>query len=624
MKEMKLKRQLINDEQQLKDTLDIMFDKAKDGEDFFDFIELMKNEQVIITAMHNIKSNRGSKTKGVDNKEINYYLTMPSDKLIKLIRHSIDNYNPKAVRRVFIPKSNGKQRPLGIPTMLDRILQEVTRIVMEPVVEAKFFKHSYGFRPYRSAEHAVARVIDIIRRSDTCIAIEGDIKAFFDNINHNKLVEQLWNMGFKDKRLLSIIKKMLKADINENGIVSKSEVGTPQGGIISPLLANVYLNNFDWMIAEEYELHSARFATGKDAIKRVKRRHEPCFLIRYADDWIILCKTRDRANRLIKMIDKYFKHVLKIELSMEKTKITDLNTERATFLGFDIFAEKARMKDVKVGKLVPNSEKFKASSGEIIKQAKQLRKCKHIHDVGAKLEAINTKIVGLSNYFNIGNCSLLYSRFDHRLSHTVYKSFSNLYGNKNYRKWLIQAKNTDNRISRHKGYTSNIPFVEVDGVKIGLTKMSFTASTRAMNFNQSMTPYTEQGRVLYEQRIGKKLRRNRTGIFKSRDLEIAALNVLVNNKPLYNFEYMMNRNYAFNRDKGKCKICETELDYLTVHCHHINPNLPIDETNKVKNLATVCKSCHTYIHKKDLVEDILERLPKLKKYRELLNKSNKK
>lgn len=189
---MKVKGQDIISEKELNETLDTMYSLSKEkAEPFYNLIELVKNKQTILTAIHNIKNNKGSKTSGIDRKDINYYLQMDFDKLVALIRDSIDNYNPLPVRRQYIPKSNGKKRPLGIPTMIDRIIQEIIKISIEPILEAKFFEHSYGFRPYRSAEHAIARIIDLVNKSKNYYVVEGGIEGFFDNINHNKLIELL-------------------------------------------------------------------------------------------------------------------------------------------------------------------------------------------------------------------------------------------------------------------------------------------------------------------------------------------------------------------------------------------------------------------------------------------------
>jgi group II intron reverse transcriptase/maturase len=169
----------------------------------------------------------------------------------------LKNPRPIPIRRVHIPKP-GKQetRPLGIPAILDRVIQECVRIVIEPILEAQFFNHSYGFRPYRDAHMALERATEIVHQTGYNWIIEGDIKSFFDTIQHTTLIKQLWHMGIRDKRVLMIIKQMLKA-----GIMNEVEVnpeGTQQGGIISPLLANAYLNVFDNYIAKAWEEKKTR------------------------------------------------------------------------------------------------------------------------------------------------------------------------------------------------------------------------------------------------------------------------------------------------------------------------------------------------------------------------------
>jgi len=296
---MEVKKRDIKSEKDLQNILDEMYLLSKEGnEPYYDLIELMTNRETIITAIHNIKANKGKYTAGIDNKVIDDFLHMDERKLLNIIRTTIGSYNPSPVRRVYIDKQNGKKRPLGIPTIIDRIVQELARITLEPIAEGKFYEYSYGFRPYRSTEHAVAEILERIRRSKTYWVIEGDIKSFFDNINHNKLIEILWGIGIKDKRFLMIIKKMLKAGIMEKDKFTDSEVGTPQGGIISPLLANIYLNNFDWMIAKLYQQHPARYTVNdpeRKGLSKVQKCHRKCHLIRYADD----CAPRRRRSAAI-------------------------------------------------------------------------------------------------------------------------------------------------------------------------------------------------------------------------------------------------------------------------------------------------------------------------------------
>ena len=153
----------------------------------------MASEVTIVTAIHNIKSNKGSKTAGVDGAKMDRYLQMPKDELTQLIQSKFMDYKPKPARRVYIPKSNGKQRPLGIPTALDRIIQECVRIILEPICEARFYPHSYGFRPYRAQKHAIRDIVNVINASckspdQPVWAVEGDIKGCFDNIDHRLLL----------------------------------------------------------------------------------------------------------------------------------------------------------------------------------------------------------------------------------------------------------------------------------------------------------------------------------------------------------------------------------------------------------------------------------------------------
>jgi group II intron reverse transcriptase/maturase len=235
-------------EAELKEKLDFIYSQSKKGKYFHGILEVAFNEVTITTAIHNIKANKGAKTPGVDNNKIDKCLQMKKDELIKLIQKQVRNYKPRLVKRIYIKKSNGKLRPLGIPTILERIIQECIRIVIEPIVEAKFFPNSFGFRPYRATKHAVMDIVSKVNvnsKVKPTYIIEGDIKSFFDNINHRILLKKLWKMGVRDKKILAILKKMLEAGYLEENSFYSTEMGTVQGGVISPLLANVYLNDFD-------------------------------------------------------------------------------------------------------------------------------------------------------------------------------------------------------------------------------------------------------------------------------------------------------------------------------------------------------------------------------------------
>lgn len=261
-----------------------LHEKAKEGTIFKNLYDLIVSRENILLAYRTIKSNTGSKTAGTDKRTIADIKTMTEFEIVTLIKTKLENYNPKKVRRVLIPKPNGKERPLGIPCIIDRIIQQCFKQILEPIAEAKFYKHSYGFRPLRSTHHAMARVQHLINLSGLHFVVDIDIRGFFDNINHTILMKQLWNMGIQDRKVLRLIGKMLKAEIDGEGTPRK---GTPQGGIISPLLSNIVLNDLDQWVAGQWENFETvrKYNQNQAKYSALKKTNlKEGYIVRYADD----------------------------------------------------------------------------------------------------------------------------------------------------------------------------------------------------------------------------------------------------------------------------------------------------------------------------------------------------
>jgi RNA-directed DNA polymerase len=266
------------------ETFTNLHERASHKESFKHLYDIITSRENILLAYRTIKTNKGSKTPGTDGKSIKDIKKFSESELVKVIQTKLKNYQPKKVRRKWIEKENGKLRPLGIPCILDRIIQQCFKQVLEPIVEAHFYKHSYGFRPLRSTHHAMARVQFLINQSQLHFVVDIDILGFFDNVNHRLLIKQLWSLGIQDRKVLSCISKMLKAEIDKEGIPSK---GVPQGGILSTILANVVLNDLDQWVAGQWEL----FPLSKNYKSKVGERYakkrtnlKEGYLVRYADD----------------------------------------------------------------------------------------------------------------------------------------------------------------------------------------------------------------------------------------------------------------------------------------------------------------------------------------------------
>jgi len=346
------------------------------GRKFFQLIDKIYDMGNLKDAWKQVKSNKGCA--GIDKQSITDFQKQ-SEQHLGEIQRAVKNgtYQATPVLRKFIPKRNGTLRPLGIPTVKDRILQQATKNVIEQIFEMKFLECSYGYRPNKSAHQAVEQIKKYIRQGYTWV-IDADVERFFDSVDH-KLMMGFVAEEISDGKVLGLIESWLTAGVMNKGEIEETVEGTPQGGVISPLLANIYLHEMDKQVTRLYGVR----------------------MVRYADDVVILCKTREKAERTLKRVEEILAG-LKLRLNQKKTKIVNVNRESFGFLGFNF---KRGGGKVFVTPRKEAVEKFKDTVRTVTWRRRPLKPKEMMGE-------LNSVIRGWGNYFKIGNVKKLFTKLD--------------------------------------------------------------------------------------------------------------------------------------------------------------------------------------------------------------------
>jgi group II intron reverse transcriptase/maturase len=583
-----------NEYYNMQDIYDKLYEDSKNDKIFKNLLELILDERNIELAYRNIKKNTGSKTIGVNGHTIADIAKWSTERYISYVRNRLRMYTPHKVRRVEIPKEDGsgRMRPIGIPTIEDRLIQQCIKQVLEPICEAKFHPHSYGFRPNRSCENALARYVFLVNQSELHYTVDIDIKGFFDNVNHGKLLKQIWSMGIQDKRLICIISKMLKAEIKNIGIPEK---GTPQGGILSPLLSSIVLNELDWWISDQWEtfetnhkyanLHKYR-AMKKTGLKEV-------YIVRYADDFKILCRNEDVAKRIFIATKEWLSQRLRLEISEEKSKITDLKKSCSEFLGFKLWVKfkgggRRKPKTMKKKNWKKGKDKWVAYT-EMTDKSKE--KCKKklreaIKDIkkSPKAETVskyNSKVLGMQNYYKIAcNVNMDFHQIGFRVSKTLYNRLRQLSENgKRKGKNGVQHQLSE---TYKRFYKNNFRTKVV--AKVALFPIADVQMRKPVCFTQDKCDYTPKGRLLIHQQL--------------ETVSMSILHYLMENPVRGSpHEYNDNRISLYTGQQGLCKIMKTPLEIGKMHVHHVIPKgKPFFGTDEYINLVFIHLDVHELIH----------------------------
>lgn len=329
---------------------------------YYSLIDKVYDMKNLDAAWQEVKKNKGSG--GVDGMSIEAFRKQDWIRLWEIQRLLQENrYEPDPVRRKYIRKDNGKWRPLGIPTIRDRIIQQAVRRVIEPLFEQDFYRHSYGFRKNCSA-HQALDTVQQARKAGYEYVVDLDIQSYFDEIPHEQLMEKV-RERVTDGKVLSLIQKWLTAGVMEDDQFHETKIGSPQGGVISPLLANIYLNHFDW---------------------GMKEKGFP--VVRYADDAIVFCRTREQAEKAYQTARNILEDELQLRMHPVKTKIVHFE-EGFRFLGFDFWKEYRVLPEEK-------AKKYRDKVREVTRR-QQGRNTEQV------IERLNEVVRGFGNYYRIGN-----------------------------------------------------------------------------------------------------------------------------------------------------------------------------------------------------------------------------
>lgn len=604
----------------MQEVFDDLYSRSKAGQNFTNLYEIIISPSNIQLAYRNIKGQKGSKTPGADNKTIDDWKVAEADDYVEYVQRRLQNYFPQKVRRKEIPKANGKTRPLGIPSIQDRLIQQAMLQVLQPIAEAKFYPYSYGFRPNRSTSHAIQEFCRKINWDKVYYVVDVDIKGFFDNVNHGKLLKQLWTFGIRDKKVISIISKMLKAPIlQEDGTTITPTKGVPQGGILSPLLANIVLNELDWWVHSQWKGLAPKISNRKPRYAkngtrdlgnefremRDKTKLKEMSIVRYADDFKIFCRDKSDADKTFLACKQWLRDRLDLEISPEKSGVVDLTKKPSEFLGFNIMA----MPDQNgQGKLVAVSHMSNKSKDRVTQKLREAIDRIKEHPTPQNVLLYNSIVMGQQMYYRIA------TRVSRDFSDIEYRLYFHRYGKlKQLMKEYKPEKDKPYKLSATymKYYGSyNFKIQMVQG--IALFPVAAVKNKPPMGFKQQICDYTAEGRKFIHDNL-------------KPDLEVMVQHLSATTPMGATTELADNRLSRYTMQQGKCAITKADLIIGSMELHHIKPK-HMGGTDEFNNLIWVTSDSHKLIHatQPDTIRNYLARvspdpkqLAKLNTYREL-------
>lgn len=600
----------MSDNNTLKETQENLYSKNKEFTKNTHLISKIGLKDNIYQAYKTLKESRAMYIPDINGETINNLLE--NTDIYKIVNSKLNYYQPNKVKITKFIKYNGEKTYLSIPTIKDSLLQQSIKQILEPILEAKFYCNSYGSRPYRTVNNAIAKTYFFMQKHNLEYCLKIDLNDVLFQADQNVLIKQLWGLGVQDRKLISILKAQLKAPIDSETCKNNEGKGIIQSGLLAPLLQNVYLNDLDWWVANQWEniktkknYTRIRERNGKTWVENSNKFRalkttdlKEIYLVRFNSQILIFCRKYTDLQKLEYAIKEWLKIRLKLaNINIEKK---NLKKEFVTFLGFKIKLRKKGSKYVVESHVTKESLKIiKTTLKSIIKDLQHSNSEKTFFE---KVNQYNANIIGIHSFFNIAtDISLDFQRMSMEIQKIIYNRLRKTY--EISKETPAEYKNKNNVIynkykeSAQIRYLNNIPIYPIGYVK------NKAPSSKV----QDETPYTVIGRSLIEKRLCK-------------DYDINILKRLLL-KPQYGTKEL-NENICilYCRQKGRCKVTGKYLAYDEINCHHIIPK-SLGGDDNIKNLVIIHKDIHKLIH--STVDATIITLGAIIETQEQVNKINK-